>query len=169
MTRSSEITIRRVHPDRDEDARHSFLEMQDVCFPKDYCMAPHEDDKIAWWFAYDDVEPAGFACLTQGYADHTLGYLAWAGVMPDYRGLGIQRKLIRVRLQECASRGYVRALTYTLTTNPKSSNNLIACGFRLHTPSVPYATGQEELDVLYWQKKPILNERYAPRPLGEHA
>lgn len=157
MSSGSGFTIKRANMN-DLETQHDFLEMQEVCFPDDYCMAPHQDDTVLWWFVRDeDGDPVGFACLTEGHTDKRVGYLAWAGVMPEARGYGLQRKLIRVRLDAAAKRGYERALTYTRTINSISSNNLITCGFKLHRPSLLYADPKGKWDegVLYWQRKPL--------------
>lgn len=146
-------SVRRVDV-ADPGHAHDFLEMQAACFPEDYPMAPLMADTLAWWFAFEDREdPVGFACLAQGYEDPQTGFLAWAGVMPQARGAGLQRRLIQVRLREAERRGYRRAVTYTRTGNHWSSNNLISCGFRLYPSSSNWATGKPSSSILYWEKR----------------
>ena len=57
---------------------------------------------------------------------------AW--VDPDYRGLGIQQKMIEARVKEAKSKRCYRAITYTTPTNIYSANNLIAKDFKLYHP-----------------------------------
>lgn len=133
-----------------EDNIFDFRCMEGVCFPEDTPIDPHPKKDIWWWFAYVDGERAGFACLTRGFKVKHLGYLAWAGVMPKYRGRGIQRLLIRARLKQAKTLGLQRVITYTLRSNPASSNNLIKEGFQLYMPSPGWNMGR---DALYWRRK----------------
>ena len=57
---------------------------------------------------------------------------AW--VRKDYRGLGIQQRLIEARLKEAKLLGCYRAITYTIPSNIYSANNLITKGFKLYSP-----------------------------------
>lgn len=100
-----------------------------------------------WWVAYDGSEPVGFAGLTQTFADTKVGYLKRAGVIESYRGRGLQRALIRVRERAARRLGMTLMVTDT-TENPSSSNNLIACGYRLFSPKNPWAWEH----TLYWKK-----------------
>lgn len=72
-----------------------------------------------------------------------------AGVAPMARGRGLQRKLIRARLRWGAKHRATHAITYTSPENSQSSNNLIACGFRMYTPIKPWAG----LGNCYWKRK----------------
>lgn len=144
------MTVRIKLIDLDEgDNHYDFANMQAICFPEDDQMAPVKRETW-WWFAMDGDRPCGFACLTRGYKVKTLGYLAWAGVLPMWRGQGIQRKFIRARVLKAQELGLQRVITYTLNTNPASSNNLIKEGFKLYLPSAGWNMGAQ---ALYWRKK----------------
>jgi GNAT superfamily N-acetyltransferase len=71
---------------------------------------------------------------------------AW--VKPEYRGQGIQKRMIKVRLAAAKLYGDT-VITYTTRDNDKSANNLIAKGFRLYNPAYAYA-GNE---MIYFIKK----------------
>jgi GNAT superfamily N-acetyltransferase len=111
-------------------------DMQAECFPQDRPWATEEGD---WWIAFEDREfPVGFACLTAGAKTEDVGYLALAGVMPEARGLGLQRKLIKVREKRARELGRKRLLTYTCH-NPQSTMNLIRCGFHIYKSPTDWA------------------------------
>ena len=65
-------------------------------------------------------------------------YLCRAGVIPAARGHGLQKKMIRVRLQKAKKLGYKWAVTDTYE-NPPSANSLISAGFKMFTPSDAWA------------------------------
>lgn len=119
--------------------------LQALCLPDD---TPASVDVGEWWLAYDDDEPVGFACLCKSKSLFNYGYLARAGVLPAYRGQGIQKRLIRVRLRRAAAHGWDGIVTDT-RDNPASANALIGCGFRAYTPAHPY--GYE--NTAYWRCK----------------
>lgn len=96
-----------------------------------------------WWIAWDGAAPVAFAGLT---ATGDTGYLCRAGVIPDYRGKGLQRRLIRVRVNKARRLGLAWLVTDTYR-NPVSSNNLIDAGFRMFTPIEPWAAD----DAVHWR------------------
>ena len=64
--------------------------------------------------------------------------------MPGHCGHGLQRRLIRIRVQKARKIGKRRVISYTMG-NARSGNNLIACGFRLYNPENCW-----EGEVTYW-------------------
>lgn len=108
---------------------------------------PMETDEGWWWVAYDNGVPVAFAGLTESKQFPNAGYLCRAGVLPTHRGRGLQRRLIAARERKARKLGMV-ALVSDTYDNPASSNNLIACGFRMHEPLVRY--GAEGTN--YWRK-----------------
>ena len=99
-----------------------------------------------WWGAWEDDELVGYA------GARLLGngayFLSRAGVVESHRGIGLQKRLIRVRVAKARSLLALRAVTYTATHNAPSSNSLIACGFKIYVPEVAYVGN----DVVYWRK-----------------
>lgn len=66
-------------------------------------------------------------------------FFSFSFIDPEHRGKGLQRKLIRARLEWARRHGYACALTYTWENNYPSMSNLIKCGFRFYTPHTKYA------------------------------
>jgi GNAT superfamily N-acetyltransferase len=101
-----------------------------------------------WWILYCDNQPIGFCSLRKSSKWSDTGYLSRAGIFDQYRGKGLQKRLInvRVRLAKQLNLTWLISDTYY---NPASTNNLISCGFRMYIPSHKYA-GE---GTCYWRKK----------------
>lgn len=127
------------------------LALQKECLPEDTPVDPARGD---WWLAFDGDAPVGFANLCPSDAMPNAGYLARAGVLPAYRGLGIQRRLIRVRVAQAKRYGWEWVRSDT-RQNPASSNNLIACGFRIFAPEAPWG----HADAIYFRRKTALRRK----------
>lgn len=81
-----------------------------------------------WWLAKTvEGSPVAYAGLYLGIEGQA--WLVRAGVLKAYRGGGLQRHLIRVRVKEARRRRLGRVLTYTSAENLPSQRNLIRCGF----------------------------------------
>lgn len=108
-----------------------------------------------WWIAYHGSEGVGFG----GMVDTPPGtwhaewvgscYLCSAGVVPSFRGYGLQRRLIAKRLEHARRLGKHTAYTDTLFENHRSMNNLIECGFRPFMPMNKWGTVGE---AVYWRR-----------------
>jgi RimJ/RimL family protein N-acetyltransferase len=75
-----------------------------------------------------------FCGLYQYPTDPSTAFLALCGVIKDYRGYGLQKRMIRVRMQKAKQLGVTRVITYTSHDNAASANSLISSGFRLYVP-----------------------------------
>jgi GNAT superfamily N-acetyltransferase len=119
--------------------------MQTECLPED---DPLDPETGVWWLAIDDGVPVAFASVhpSQQWLDTV--YLSRAGVLPQARGNGLQRRLIQARLRYARARGYRHAVSDT-SQNPVSANNLIRSGFRMFSPSQPWGLPTS----LYWTRK----------------
>lgn len=97
-----------------------------------------------WWVMLDQREIVAYcgSIYSRGICIYNR---AW--VKKDYRGRGIQRKMIKARLKAASYNCHI-AITYTTLDNFPSANNLIECGFRLYIPEYMYG-GK---DKLYFQK-----------------
>ncbi len=107
-----------------------------------------------WWFArgphsYPPRDPCAFAGAKTIDGGGSI-YLARAGVVPEARGQGLQRRLIQVRLRWGRSIGATSAITYTLANNLASTNNLIRCGFVRYDPENPWVTTD---GVEFWRRE----------------
>jgi GNAT superfamily N-acetyltransferase len=106
-----------------------------------------------WWLVYDHTlyqdpkNPFGFCGLTEAASTPGAGYLKRAGVLPHYRGNGLQRRMITVRERKARRLGLATMLTDT-TDNPASANSLIKAGYRLFEPAYKWAFQHS----LYWTK-----------------
>lgn len=138
------IAVRQVDADAEADL---LMEMQRITMPHDEHLKPEE--ALQWWIAYDRGVPVGYAALSRSKQVANRGYLSSAGVLPGYRGLGIQKKLIRVRQQYARRIGMTCLVTDTVVSNPASANSLIACGFRAFYPPTPWKIGA----ACYWRKE----------------
>ena len=119
--------------------------MQKACLPADSLYFPEDG---VWWVAYRKDTPVGFSCLSPSQQLEDGIYLGRCGVLKAYRGYGIQRQMIRLRIQWARRHGYKWAVSDT-TDNIPSANNLISCGFRLYTPKITYSFAR----ALYWRKR----------------
>lgn len=137
------FTIRRVDV-RNTIVQQAITAMDRECFPADAKLVPSDGQ---WWVAFNGKEEAGFAGISLAVSQYNSGYLCRAGVLPRFRGHGLQARLIRLRLKYAKSQGWSRVITDT-HANPVSSNNLIRCGFRLYTPTYPWSFA----NALYWTK-----------------
>lgn len=99
-------------------------------FPGD---APVTFQGTYWWLAEDaDGAAVGFAGLAHAYEGR--GFLHRVGVLPEHRGNGLQKRLIRARERGGRGLGMVRLITYTSRTNSASLNSLVSCGYRFYNP-----------------------------------
>lgn len=96
-------------------------DMDAVCFPTDTSF--WNDERYHWW-RIDGMAYAGLR------VEGTTAHFTRAGVMPDYRGQGLQKLLIKARLAWCKRRGIKVVKTYTSHDNTASIASLKACGFR---------------------------------------
>ena len=99
----------------------------------------------AWWLVWDKDTPVAFAGARRIPGTDQL-YLCRVGVIRSARGNGLQRRLVRVRLQWGRKQGLKEVLTDTVNWNVASSNNLIKEGFTLFVPGYYWAGA----DSLYW-------------------
>ncbi len=70
---------------------------------------------------------------------------AW--VHPNYRGKGIQKRLIQARLKAGKLNSHT-VVTYVTMDNPASANSLIKKGFKIFIPSYQYA-GSDKIYFRY--------------------
>ena len=120
--------------------------LQKRCLPHDILYAP----LLGWWHVVftDDMEPVAFSGLVPSKRWSDTVYLCRAGVIPDHRGRGLQKRLIQIRLKKAKALGMNWAVTDTYD-NPASTNSLIACGFRLFDPTTPWG----DTHTLHWRCK----------------
>ena len=128
--------IRRVDSD-DEEVTELLDSMHSICFPVGEAPAIDHKQWGLWWIAYKDKEPIGFAALVRSLRFENAGYLYRAGVLPEHRGHGLQKRLIDVRVRAAKRMKWVILFTDT-HDSPASTNSLIARGFRVYIPKTLY-------------------------------
>lgn len=101
-----------------------------------------------WWIAYQGCNPVAFIGMTDVESWPLTGYVARVGVLPDYRGQGLQKRLLAVCERKARSIG-LRQLISTTYCNPPSANSFIARQYRTYEPQVRW--GAEE--TIYWIKR----------------
>jgi GNAT superfamily N-acetyltransferase len=108
-----------------------------------------------WWLVWDNTvprifkaPPVAFCGFVPAHATPGAGYLKRAGVLKQYRGQGLQRRLITVRERKARAIGLVTMLTDT-TDNPPSANSLIRAGYKIFEPSYRWAFAHS----IYWRKQ----------------
>jgi GNAT superfamily N-acetyltransferase len=139
------IKIKKVDT-RKPDIQSLLLYLQKKCLPVD---TPYDTSKGHWWIAYtEEGKPVGFAGLVRSLSWYDCGYLCRAGVLYEFRGKGIQKRMVKVRIAKAKKLGWNWAITDT-TANPPSSNSLINQGFKLYEPTKPWAYKHS----LYWRKR----------------
>ena len=119
--------------------------LQKKCLPND---KPYDTTSGYWWIAIKDGVDIGFAGLIHSSRWSDCCNLIRAGVVPDHRGQGLQKKFIRVRIRQAKALKMNWIVTSTYD-NPASANSLIACGFKMFNPSVPWMARHTS----YWRLK----------------
>lgn len=104
--------------------------------------------KHQWWV----IREAG---ITMGYAGAAFisrlnyVYLSRAGVLPEFRGRGLHKRLLDARVKWAKKQGADAIITYTVADNARSANTLISRGFKWYVPEDAWA-GR---GVVYWIKE----------------
>jgi GNAT superfamily N-acetyltransferase len=131
----------------DDEVIETLDELHDACFEGN---APRvQYDTGHWWLAYYGRQPVAFSGIIPSTLGVGIGYFNRVGVLPQYRGRGLQRRLMRC-LEACARRnGWVAVITDT-TDNVPSANNMIKAGYKLFDP--PYGRWAFEHSN-YWMKE----------------
>jgi len=141
------------HVDGD-DLEDDLRRIHDAVFGDD---APLVDFKLGeWWIAYERPETkgespifAGFAGYVPAFSTPGAAYFNRSGVLPSFRGQGLQRRLLRVRELHAKRHGYVRGITDT-TENVPSARNLAK---EKWLPFTPRYNWNKLPCAIYWKKE----------------
>jgi ribosomal protein S18 acetylase RimI-like enzyme len=119
-----------------------------LCLPADTTA----DWKSADFFAgfYDEKKLIAFAIAKKSAGYSQAMYLSRCCVHPNYRGKGLQKRLIHLREVWALHNSMVYSITDTSNDNVASMNALIACGYRPYWPELvhPWALPNS----VYWRK-----------------
>jgi GNAT superfamily N-acetyltransferase len=107
-------------------------QMDVVCFPID---TPAEFAGANWFIGWDGDQPAAYCAWKVVDHDEPVGFHYRGGVMPDWRGRGLQREMLRLREAGMREQGIAKAVTYTDADGAASMRNLIAEGYRPYVPT----------------------------------
>jgi GNAT superfamily N-acetyltransferase len=119
---------------RQTDDLDEIRELHSLAFPGDDWVG----DDHTFWIAKDGRKSVGF-CSAVYRPERGYVFLSRAAVVEALRGTGLQRRMIRTRVNWARKQGAPRCITYTSPKNYPSMLNLIKCGFRFYEPETPYA------------------------------
>ena len=124
------IDFRRATSREDEE---KVTRMDAVCFPLD---TPAVFAGAHWLIGWEGDRPAAFCAWKIVEHDGVpVGFHYRGGVLPGYRGHGLQREMLRLREAEMRKQGLNKAVTYTDADGAASMRNLIAEGYRPYAPT----------------------------------
>lgn len=142
---SPKFTVERIDAN-DPQTWATLVQMDHDCFNNN--APPLTDNSGEWWMAYAGEDAAGFGAIKPSAHDPENGaYLSRSGVLPAFRGCGLQKVLIRRRIAWAKRQGLSWVITDT-NENPASANSLIACGFRMYVPTPKWSFEH----ACYWRK-----------------
>lgn len=130
------IRIRVAHTEADLDVCRT---LQRVTLPHDELIDPRPRPSIvSEWLVARTPRGVGVG-FSGGYRHRTDAedgfVITRQGVIPIYRGLRLQQRMIRETMARARRAGIAEVWTYTTAGNIASANSFIACGFRLWTPT----------------------------------
>jgi GNAT superfamily N-acetyltransferase len=132
-------------PSLSESDRLVITKLQRTCLPDD---EPYFPDNGWWWLGLDGKQVAAFCLLTKSSNWVDTVYLARSGVLPAWRGNGLQKRMITLREKFARQQGY-RWMISDTTDNLPSANSLISKGYKLYSPARPWGYDA----TLYWRKR----------------
>lgn len=116
------------------DVPVAVLPLDEICFPVDERISTEDS---LWWIVWHGKKPVAYAGLRpcKDPKNKGLAFLCRAGVLPDHRGRGLQKRLIRARERAARKLGVTRLITYCMPYNSPSINSLVSCGYRFYWPA----------------------------------
>lgn len=109
------------------------LRMDRICFPLD---EPPTIAGAQWIIGWDGGTVAAYcAWKTVDHGGVQVGFHYRGGVLPEYRGHGLQRRMLCLREAAMRERGLTNAVTYTDADGAASMRSLIAEGYRPYAPT----------------------------------
>lgn len=95
-----------------------------ICFPD---CEPFVFEGSHWYLLEYDGKYVGYSGWRQISSD--VGELCRAGIIPNMRGHGFHKHMIKFRERDMKDRGIIMSITSAFASNHHSINNLIACGY----------------------------------------
>jgi GNAT superfamily N-acetyltransferase len=119
--------------------------LQKECLPLD---APYLEATGWYWVGFWGETPVAFCVLAPSKRWGDCVYLARAGVVPEFQGRGLQKRMISIRERHARKLGYKWSVTDT-AENPASANSLISRGYKIYEPSETWGLSR----AIYWRKR----------------
>jgi GNAT superfamily N-acetyltransferase len=117
-------------------------------YPDDFIPLESQHLERGQWFTIEiEGKLIAFAGTVPFVPFPDVAYFKRVAVLPEYRGYGLQAKLMDAAENAAALAGYRRMVSTTDIVNVHSSNNFIKRGWRLTNPEKPW-----EPTSLYWYK-----------------
>ncbi len=122
---------------RQADLPVAVIVLDEICFPHDDRVNPAD---CLWWVAWHGTQPVAYAGMRLCKDPRNLGlaFLNRAGVVPEHRGRGLQKRLIRTRENAARRLAVTELVSYCMTYNVASINSLVNCGFRFYDPATKW-------------------------------
>jgi GNAT superfamily N-acetyltransferase len=122
-----------IRPSVRGEEHEQILRMDAICFPVD---TPAIIAGANWFIGWDDTAASCYcAWKTVAHAGMPVGFHYRAGVLPGYRGHGLQRQMLHLREAAMRQEGLRKAVTYTDADAAASMRNLVAEGYLPYAPT----------------------------------
>ena len=86
--------------------------------------AGQTEDPTQWIVAEHDGQIIGYAMGSNRFASEDCGYVASIGVLPEHRGRGVARALLRARMADDVARGFISTILHVDATSPTGATAL---------------------------------------------
>lgn len=121
--------------------------MDAVCFPEH---EPFEFEDTQWYLLEYDGRYVGYAGWRN--INDEVGELCRAGIVPEWRGNGFQRHMIKFRERVMKYSGVLVSICTTYPNNYHSMNNLMACGYQACSKD-EWPTVKHDGPVVFFKRK----------------
>lgn len=121
--------------------------LQVTCLP--YDVPDYYGSADIWLVCMDNGIPAAFGCIRLLDGDNEgTWYLSRVGVIPPYRGRGLQVRMHLALEKKAKEKGAEVIVSDNTTLNPASTNSFIKTKYKPFYPAYPWGLP----DSMYWIK-----------------
>jgi GNAT superfamily N-acetyltransferase len=131
----------------DPDDREEILAADRACFPDD---AAPDFEQHSWWVILDPAGGIAAYASAMPWDEGQAVFIDRMGTLPEYRGGGLQRRLVHAITRWAKRHGALQVRTYVMPWNVASNNNFAATGFRMYDPKIGDPWVGE--GVIYWRR-----------------
>lgn len=133
---------------RDALVVETLAAMNKECFTRSEWTGHIRPTRGDWWIVSRGGKEAAYCGIVPSYQTPNAGYLSAAAVLPEFRGHGLHRRMLRVRIKHAREMGWTQLFTETIFDNVYSANTMIKCGFLQFKPKVPWGSPY----AVYWRR-----------------